>query len=130
MRGRQRGPVGLAAGVLLVTAVLDSGSRRVVLNGTAARLAGVEAVAGSGERSAPGVGGQETTQHAVTIDRLQAGGLTLESVDGHRADLPVFSALGLGSTPAVLLGAPILSRCAVFVSYRTNTLRYCLRPTG
>jgi predicted aspartyl protease len=113
-----------------MTAVLDSGSRRVVLNSTAARLAGVEVVTGSGERNAPGVGAQETTQHAVTIDRLHAGGLTLQSVDGHMADLPVFAALGLGSTPAVLLGAPILSRCAVFVSYSTSTVRYCRRPTG
>jgi predicted aspartyl protease len=113
-----------------VTGVLDSGSRRVVLNSTAARLARIEADAGSGERTAPGVGAQETIQHAVTIDRLRAGGLTLESVDGHMADLPVFAALGIGSTPAVLLGAPVLDRCPVFVSYSTNTLRYCRRPTG
>lgn len=110
-----------------MTGVLDSGSRRIVLNGTAARLAGVEALAGSEERTAPGVGTQETTQQVITIDRLQAGGLTLESVDGHLGDLPIFAALDLGSTPAVLLGAPALSGCPVFVSYSTSTVRYCRR---
>jgi len=109
-----------------MTAVLDSGSRRIVLNSAAAQLAGVDAIAGSEERNAPGVGAQETTQRVVAIERLQAGGLTLESVDGHLADLPIFAALGLRSTPAVLLGAPVLRNCPVFVSYSTGTVRYCL----
>lgn len=111
-----------------MTGVLDSGSRRVVLSSTAARIAGIAPEVGREERSAPGVGGQETIQRPVVVGRVQAGGLLLEAVPAHVADLPAFAALGAASVPIVLLGAPVLAHCPAFISYSAGTVRYCRGP--
>ena len=112
-----------------ITAILDSGSRRLVLNGPAARRAGVDPLPDSEERGSPGVGTQETLQRRATLDRLSIGSVELRDLPVHVADLPVFAAVGLGSVPTVLLGAPALATCPVFISYSSDSIRYCDRLT-
>lgn len=110
-----------------VEAFFDSGARSMLLNGPAAELAGLEAEPGSEERTSIGVGTLEVTFRRTTIDLLEVGSTRFEVLPAKLADLPVFRALGFGARPAMLLGAPILEGCPVFISYRERTIRYCRR---
>jgi hypothetical protein len=32
------------------------------------------------------------------------------------------------TSPTIIIGAPILARCAVFIAYSAGTIRYCSQP--
>lgn len=110
-----------------IEAFFDSGARSMLLNGPAGELAGLEAEPGSEERTSIGVGTLEVTFRRTTIDLLEVGSTRFEVLPAKLADLPVFRVLGFGARPAMLLGAPILEGCPVFISYRESTIRYCRR---
>jgi hypothetical protein len=107
------------------TAFLDSGSRRLVLNGTVEHMAGIVADSGSQQTLSPGVGSRPTSIQTGTLRRLTVGRTDFEDLPVDLANLPGFSTLGQSDRPAVLLGVPLLRRCPVFISYETRTLRYC-----
>ena len=106
-----------------VPAVLDTGSRYLLLNSAAAEAAGVERT--SIEVSSPGVGTDEVEIGKGRLDVFMLASAAARDVPVSIGDLPVFSAVGFAGRPVVLLGNPAVRRCPIFLSYSDNTVRYC-----
>ena len=111
-----------------VRGILDTGSRRTVVNGRAAGLAGIEGDAASSETRSPGVGSRGVVFMDAYAETLEMGGMTLLDVPMQVADMPVFEAFALEGRAAILMGARAVAGCPVFVSYREQTIRYCRVP--
>jgi predicted aspartyl protease len=111
-----------------VTALLDSGARQMLINGVGAGAARIETTTATAERDSPGLGVEEFELRSGSLGQLVAAGTLFAGLRTLVGDLPVFRALGVDSTPTLIIGAPILARCAVFIAYSAGTVRYCRQP--
>jgi len=111
-----------------VEALLDSGARRMLINRVGGGAAGIEVLDGSAQTSSPGLGGVEFEFHAGSLGALTVGGTSFPGLRTLVGDLPVFSALGMQTAPMLIIGAPLLARCPVFIAYSARTIRYCRQP--
>jgi predicted aspartyl protease len=109
----------------VMPAILDTGSRRVVVSPRAARNARVEAIDGSVQVRRAGVGSQEVRVQDVDLGRVVAGQTELGAIAAQVGALPIFAALGFADRAVVLLGSPALAGCPVLISYSRDTIRYC-----
>lgn len=114
----------------VMPAILDTGSRRVVVSPRAARNARVEALPGTARSGQAGVGTERLRWEDVDLDRVRAGTTELGAVAAQVGALPIFRSLGFGDRAVVLLGSPALQGCPVLISYRRETIRYCRSPAG
>ena len=114
----------------VMPAILDTGSRRVVVSPRGARNARVEALPGTAQSGRPGVGSQEVRWEDVDLERVRAGTTDLGAVAAQVGALPIFRSLGFADRAVVLLGNPALRGCPVLISYRRETIRYCRTPDG
>jgi predicted aspartyl protease len=112
-----------------VTAVLDTGARRSVVNWAFAkklRLSpGSERVVRA--EAVEGATAQTTEAHAIEATLIEAGDLEWEQRELTIADLSVFEALGLDNKPAMILGLDLLRELRVVVDYGGKRL-YLQRP--
>lgn len=113
-----------------IHAILDTGAPGMVLNSAAARALGLDIGAPSLSLAPRGVGSTSIPAARVRLGTLEVGGARFEALDAVVADLALFEALGLDSTPVLILGAPVIERCPVLVSGRSGTLRFCAAPTA
>jgi predicted aspartyl protease len=112
-----------------VTAVLDTGARRSVVNWAwakklrltprSSRVAATDDIEGATAQS--------TKAHAVEAASIKAGDLEWQSRALTIADLSVFEALGLEDKPAMILGLDLLKELRVVVDYGGQRL-YLQRP--
>lgn len=109
-------------------AVVDTGARHVILNTAAAERAGVEP--GARVTTPVGVGTESPDVWEAAPQRIRIGGVTFGSAPVRIADLPVFAVTGFRDQPVVLLGTPVFGGCAMLISYRDDTIRYCREPTS
>ncbi len=114
----------------VMPAILDTGSRRVVVSPRAARNARVQALPGTAQSGQAGVGTREVTWEDVDLERVRAGTTELGSMAAQVGALPIFHSLGFADRAVVLLGNPALRGCPVLISYERDTVRYCESPQG
>ena len=107
-------------------AVLDTGSRRMILSSAGARAAEVETRPPAENATSQGVGDHSVSMEDADFEVATAG-TDFGLLPGHVADLPVFEVLGL-SGPVLLMGNPALRNCLLYISYRTNAVRLCAAP--
>ncbi len=112
----------------VVDAVLDSGSPALILNAAAAEAANLQVSEHPVSEQVRGLGSEKVSTFEARIDSIRVGPTVLRSLPGEVADLPIFGRLGLDDRPAMLLGSPVLLRCAVLISWRDRTLRFCRHP--
>ena len=93
-----------------VTAVLDTGARRSIVNWAAARSVDVWPDQDGLQKTTPVHGAAAHTTHAVAYDfnEVTVGGTTMECPTIDIADLHVFRILGLAKTPTLILGGDLL----------------------
>ena len=110
-----------------VTAILDTGSSRSGMNSAAAHATGVPVKKTTSEPSGHGNashGGAAGFIGTTIVEEIQIGGATLETgATVSVVDLPAFTAFGLTDKPAILIGANLLKRHRVSVSYSCNVIR-------
>jgi len=131
-------PIELLAGSLIrhrvevngaaIEALLDSGARRMLINRVGSGAAGIAVRDGSAQTASPGLGGNNFEFHAGSLGALRVAGTSFPGLRTLIGDLPVFSALGIQDAPMLIIGAPLLARCPVFISYSARTIRYCRQP--
>jgi predicted aspartyl protease len=107
-----------------VTAVVDTGARRTLLNWKAAHAAGLTV---GDERLIP-----DEPVRGATTDRTEAWSFVATSFEGGGArwsrarlgvaELPVFAALGLGDEPAMILGVNLLADRSLRIDYDEKRL--------
>lgn len=107
-----------------VTAVVDTGARRTLLNWHAARAAGLEP---GDERlvrddAVRGATTDETEAWSFRAGTLEAGGADWRKPKLGIADLPVFAALGLADKPAMILGVNLLTDRSLRIDYDEKRL--------
>jgi len=107
-----------------VTAVVDTGARRTLLNWHAAKAAGLEPgderlVADDAVRGATPDETEAWSFHAKT---LEAGGAKWKKARLGISDLPVFAALGLADQPAMILGVNLLTDRSLRIDYDEKRL--------
>lgn len=93
-----------------ITAILDTGARRSIVNWAAARGAGLHPKQDGLEETAPVHGAAAHTTQAVAYEfkSVAVGGTSIERPSIDIADLHVFRILNLKDTPALILGADLL----------------------
>lgn len=111
-----------------VEALLDSGARRMLINRAGSGAAGIEVLDNTAQTASPGLGGEDFEFHIGSLGGLVVGGTMFAGLRTLVGDLPVFSALGMQSAPTLIIGAPLLARCPVFIAYSARTIRYCRLP--
>jgi hypothetical protein len=112
----------------VMPAILDTGSRRVVVSPRAARNARATALPGTARSGRAGVGPEELRWEDVDLAQVRAGTTDLGSVAAQVGALPIFRSLGFGDRAVVLFGNPALRGCPVLISYSRETIRYCESP--
>lgn len=106
-----------------VRAIIDTGAARTIMNWAAAEALGVrrdEALPAGG--SAGGVGGS-TALVKRRFDSLTVAGSARTDVELRVGDLPIFSALGLGDGPAVIVGMDQFADRRLLIDYPNLRLR-------
>ncbi len=112
----------------VVEALLDSGARRMLINRVGSGTAGVEVLANSAQTASPGLGGDDFEFHSGALGGLVINGTLFSGLRTIVGDLPIFGALGMQAKPVLIIGAPLVARCPVFISYSAGTIRYCRQP--
>lgn len=113
-----------------LSALLDSGARRMLINRMGSGSAGIDVRDETANSVSPGLGNKNIVFHAAALGDLVVAGTSFPGFRTLVGDLPVFGALGMQTTPMLIIGAPLLARCAVFIAYSARTIRYCQRPTN
>ena len=111
-----------------VRALLDSGARRMLINRVGGIRAGIEIREDSAQTVSPGLGGADLELHSGSLGRLEVADTIFSGLRTLVGDLPVFRAMGMQDEPTLIIGAPLLARCPVFVAYSASTIRYCRQP--
>jgi len=111
-----------------VEALLDSGARRMLINRVGSSAAGIEVRDDSAQTASPGIGGNDFEFHSGSLGALVVAGTSFTGLRTLVGDLPVFGALGMQAAPMLIIGAPLLARCPVFIAYSARTIRYCRQP--
>ena len=106
-------------------AVLDTGSRRMIVSEAGAEVADVR-LGNASTDEGRGIGTQRLTSRPARFD-LTVGGTQLGELRGEATDLPVFRVLGFDG-PVVLLGTPAIRGCLLHISYERDELRFCSTP--
>lgn len=111
-----------------VTAILDTGASRSVVNWNAARQAGVTLQSAGlrrGEKPIGGLGAKAAETHFYRFNDIKAGQTAFSPDEVRVADLEIFKVLGLGGKkPAMLFGLDMLKDRSLFVSYSTNRVYF------
>lgn len=111
-----------------VVAVIDSGAARSIFNWPAARAIGL--APGDPrltERARPSginAGSTAPSSYSFKLDGFVLAGWSVPVTEVRVSDFPVFDALGLASTPAVILGADILAKRAFGIG--KGAAEFCL----
>lgn len=99
-----------------VVAVIDSGAAISILNWPAVRALGLSpGDPGLKERARPrGINGASSgpTTYSLQLEGLTLAGWDVSATEIRVSDFPVFEAIGLADTPAMILGADILHQRA------------------
>jgi len=111
-----------------VQALLDSGARRMLINRAGSGVAGIEVLENTAQTDSPGIGSENFEFHSGSLGALLVAGTSFTGLRTLVGDLPVFSALGMQAAPMLIIGAPLLARCPVFIAYSARTIRYCRQP--
>ncbi|MEM9491313.1 MAG: aspartyl protease family protein [Myxococcota bacterium] len=109
--------VGSAAGQP-VSAILDLGAQATIINRQAAALAGIQLPEGASQPStkiARGVDDRGTPCYGRRIEGLRIGDIEFGARAIQVCDLPVFNLVGLGDSPAMLLGFDVLDERTVVI---------------
>jgi hypothetical protein len=100
----------------------------MLINRAGSGAAGIEVLDNTAQTASPGVGGEDFEFHAGSLGGLIVGGTSFTGLRTLVGDLPVFRALGMQAAPTLIIGAPLLARCPVFIAYSARTIRYCRQP--
>jgi predicted aspartyl protease len=111
-----------------VDALLDSGARRMLINRAGSDAAGIEVHDSTAQTASPGLGDDAFEFHSGSLGALVVAGTSFAGLRTLVGDLPIFGALGMQARPMLIIGAPLLSRCPVFIAYSAHTIRYCRQP--
>jgi len=111
-----------------VEALLDSGARRMLINRAGGGAAGIEVLDTTSTTASPGLGNESFEFHSGSLGALVVAGTSFAGLRTLVGDLPVLGALGMQAAPMLIIGAPLLARCPVFIAYRARTIRYCRQP--
>lgn len=103
--------------------VFDIGARGTVLNGAAARAAGVRF---AGAVDSPGSPGRHRARRG-RVASFRVGSLKFVRPVLHQLDLPVFRHLGIAGQPGGLVGNDILARFRVAIDYARQRLVFWRR---
>lgn len=109
-----------------VRAVLDTGARTSLVNWLAAGVAGISADSPALER---GIGARGATMHTLAVARAPFPDVVMGLTRFARpnlaiADLPVFDALGMASSPAMILGLDLLENRRFVVDYPNSRVLF------
>lgn len=124
-------PLGLLSipvevGGISMPAIVDSGSRRMILSAEGARAAGLESAVASNGGQSLGLGDQRVDLVDADLG-VRMGEAAFPPVAGQVGDLPVFGVLGFEG-PVLLIGTPLLKRCVTLIRWSDQTVRTCRVP--
>jgi predicted aspartyl protease len=106
-------------------AVIDTGANETILN---AKLRDALGIVEGGPGVSPGtIALASTPSLKVRIGPIKAGETTWPDLGVQAADLPLFKALGLDETPALVLGNDALKQVRLFVDYAGDRV-YLTKP--
>lgn len=115
--------VEVTIGRVRMPALFDTGATQNIVNPAAARAIGLRLFPDSASRSAiSGASGHIRQMHQIDISRLSVGDLAFGWTRIGVTDLAVFDTLGIGSGPAMLLSAAMLSDRRFIVDYPRDRL--------
>jgi predicted aspartyl protease len=100
-------------------AIVDTGSPVVVLNSAAAVASGVHPESDERPRAAAsGIGTTRIAALARPLGPIEFGGYSFPTGPAYVCDLPIFETLGIGSSPAMLLGVSFFERRVLAIDFR------------
>lgn len=111
-----------------ILGVLDTGASRSVLNGLAAKLAGLLPAAGT-PMDITGADGKPIHIVSQSLAAMTLGGVAYGKETVSVGDLPVFRQFRLDDVPAMILGASVVKDRLTLISHSTNSL-YLSRSTN
>ncbi|RZJ98637.1 MAG: hypothetical protein EON88_00095 [Brevundimonas sp.] len=115
-----------------LAALVDTGAQGTIMNQAAAAALGLSPEDGSArvERSARGTGSGATAAWSACLTGFSYDGREPEPVRMLVADLPVFAALGLADSPAIILGYDHLGRGRIVIDYPESRIGFARKSAA